>query len=61
MRRKRSPKPNSKRGAEKLLENRLRELEAQGLIKVAKRPIMTFKAIPSRGKPASRMITEDRR
>jgi prevent-host-death family protein len=43
------------------LEKRLRELEAQGLIRLAKRPLRAFKPIPSRGKSASKMIIEDRR
>ena len=43
------------------LEARLRELEAQGLIRLARRPMENFKAVPSRGKLASQMIIEDRR
>jgi prevent-host-death family protein len=39
----------------------LRKLEAEGKIRLAKRPLGEFKAIPSRGKSASRMIIEDRR
>jgi len=43
------------------LEDRLRELEAQGLIRLAKRPMRSFRAVASRGKPASQMLLEDRR
>jgi len=43
------------------LAERLKELEAQGLIRLAKRPLSKFRAIPSRGKSASQMIIEDRR
>lgn len=43
------------------LMERLKELEAQGLIRLAKRPLGRFRAIPSRGKSASEMIIEDRR
>lgn len=47
--------------AESALEERLKELDAQGLIHLAKRPLRKFQPIKSRGKPASRMIIEDRR
>jgi prevent-host-death family protein len=43
------------------LEKRLRELEAQGLIRLARRPMKSFRPVPSRGKPASQMLIEDRR
>lgn len=43
------------------LTERLRGLEAQGLIRLARRPLGKFRAIPSRGKSASQMILEDRR
>ena len=46
---------------EDALGNRLRELEAQGFIRLGKRPMRSFKAVPSRGKPASEMLIEDRR
>ena len=42
------------------LRARLLELEAQGLIRLARRPMRSFKAVPSRGKSASEMIIEDR-
>jgi prevent-host-death family protein len=53
--------PDPEDGLMDSVEKRLRELEAQGLIRLAKRPMHSFKAIPSRGKPASKMIIEDRR
>ena len=40
---------------------RLLELEAQGLIRLAKQPLGPFKAVRSRGKLASEMLLEDRR
>jgi prevent-host-death family protein len=43
------------------LTERLKQLEALGLIRLAKRPLSKFHAIPSRGKSASEMIIEDRR
>ena len=43
------------------LEARLKELEAQGFIRLPKRPMRSFKAVRSRGKLASEMIIEDRR
>jgi len=42
------------------LRARLLELEARGLIRLAKGRLAPFKAIPSRGKSASEMIIEDR-
>lgn len=43
------------------LEARLQELEARGFIHRGKRPMGKFKAVASRGKPASQMLLEDRR
>lgn len=40
---------------------RLQELDAQGLIRLAKRPLGKFKAVRLRGKPLSQMLNEDRR
>ena len=40
---------------------RLEELEGQGLLHVGRQPLQPFRAIKTRGKPASRMIIEDRR
>ncbi len=39
----------------------LKKLEAEGKIRLAKRPLGKFRTVPSRGKSASRMIIEDRR
>ena len=39
----------------------LKKLEAEGKIRLPKRPLGRFRAVPSRGKPASQMIIEDRR
>ncbi len=53
--------PEPEKHKEESLDERLRELEAQGLIRLAKRPLKSFKAVASRGKSASQMIIEDRR
>jgi len=42
------------------LEEKLRELAAQGHLRLGKRPFARFKPAPARGKPASRMIIEER-
>lgn len=42
------------------LEERLRQLEAEGHLRLATRPPADFKPVRARGKPASRMIIEDR-
>jgi prevent-host-death family protein len=42
------------------LEARLRELAAQGHIRLARRRPKPFKPLPARGKPASQLIIEDR-
>lgn len=39
----------------------LRKLEAEGKIRLPKRRLGKFRAVPTRGKPASQMIIEDRR
>ncbi|HKM68405.1 MAG TPA: type II toxin-antitoxin system prevent-host-death family antitoxin [Candidatus Acidoferrum sp.] len=43
------------------IQARLRELEAQGLIRLAKLPLGPFKAVRTRGKLASEILLEDRR
>jgi len=43
------------------LRARLLELEAQGLIRLAKQRLGPFKAVRSRGKLASEILLEDRR
>lgn len=42
------------------LDERLRELAAQGHLRLGTKPFERFKPVPARGKPASRMIIEDR-
>lgn len=42
------------------LQARLRELEAQGLIRLAKGPLGKFRPVKIKGKPASQTIIEDR-
>ena len=39
----------------------LKKLEADGKIRLPKRPFGKFRAVTTRGKPASEMIIEDRR
>jgi prevent-host-death family protein len=39
----------------------LKKLEADGKLRLPKRPLRKFRAVPSRGKSASQMIIEDRR
>lgn len=39
----------------------LKRLEAEGKLRLGRRPLGKFRAIPSRGKSASEMILEDRR
>jgi prevent-host-death family protein len=42
------------------LDEIFKKLEADGLIRLGKRPLKKFKALPYSGKPASEMIIEDR-
>jgi len=44
-----------------VLEERLKQLEAQGLIHLGRKPLRKFLPAKSRGKPASQIIIEDRR
>lgn len=53
--------PDAEETAADPLRARLLELEAQGLIRLAKQPLGPFKAVRSRGKLASEMLLEDRR
>lgn len=46
---------------EKTVDDILHELAAQGHIRLATRPFADFKPVKAKGKPASRMIIEDRR
>ncbi|HEV8384984.1 MAG TPA: hypothetical protein VGQ11_08955, partial [Candidatus Acidoferrales bacterium] len=42
------------------LEDILRQMEAEGYLRLATKPFGKHKPIPSRGKPASQMIIEER-
>lgn len=53
--------PDQDANSEPTLMDVLRKLEGEGKIRLAKGRIGKFRAIPSRGKPASKMILEDRR
>jgi antitoxin (DNA-binding transcriptional repressor) of toxin-antitoxin stability system len=55
-----SPEPDARPNSDPVLE-RLKELEAQGLIHLATKPFGKFHAVKSKGKPASQMLLEDRR
>jgi prevent-host-death family protein len=51
--------PDESKPEQSGLTERLKELESQGLIHLAKRPLGKFRAVPSRGKSASQMIIEE--
>lgn len=53
--------PDPELAPEPTLMDVLRRLEAEGKIRLARRPLGKFRPIPSRGKSASDMILEDRR
>lgn len=53
--------PDPVPGSEPTLTDILKRLEAEGKLRLAKRPLSKFRAIPSRGKSASEMILEDRK
>jgi prevent-host-death family protein len=55
-----SPEQDSET-ASNVLHERLKALEAQGLIHLATKPFTKFRAVKSKGKPASQMLLEDRR
>jgi prevent-host-death family protein len=48
-------------GSELTFSEVLKKLEADGKIRLPRRPFRKFRAVPTRGKPASEMIIEDRR
>jgi hypothetical protein len=50
----------TKKRREESLEAKLKSLEKQGLIRLAKQPMGKFRPIPSRGKAAAKMTLEDR-
>jgi prevent-host-death family protein len=53
--------PDQDGATELTVSDVLRKLEAEGKIRLAKRPLRKFQAVPSRGKSASQTIIEDRR
>ena len=53
--------PDQNGASEATVDDILKRLDAEGLIRLAKRPLGKFKAVTSRGKSASRIIIEDRR
>jgi len=53
--------PDQEANSDAALQVRLQELDAQGMIRLAKRPLSKFKALRLRGKPLSQMLIEDRR
>src|SRR6266702_405573 len=55
----RDPKQDS--DSQPTIADVLKKLEAEGKIRLPKRPLGKFRAVPSRGKSASQMIIEDRR
>jgi prevent-host-death family protein len=52
--------PPDKLTPETGLQDRLKELEAQGFIRLAKKPFGKFRRVRGRGKSGSQMIIEDR-
>ncbi len=50
-----------KESSDGIIEDRLRQLDGQGLIHLASKPLPKLRPIKSRGKPASQIIIEDRR
>jgi prevent-host-death family protein len=53
--------PEQDGASESSVDDILKRLDAEGKIRLAKRPVGKFKAVPSRGKSASRIIIEDRK
>jgi prevent-host-death family protein len=53
--------PDENGDSELTFSDVLKKLEAEGKIRLPKRPLRKFRAVPTRGKPASQMIIEDRR
>jgi prevent-host-death family protein len=52
------PEPEKAKG--KSVSDVLEELEAEGHLRLGTKPFKRFKPLPTRGKPASKMILEDR-
>ena len=53
--------PDENGDSELTFSDVLKKLEAEGKIRLPKRPLRKFRAVPTRGKLASQMIIEDRR
>jgi prevent-host-death family protein len=53
--------PDEEDNPDETIQEKLKKLDALGLIRLGKRPLTKFRAIDSPGKPASQMIIEDRR
>jgi prevent-host-death family protein len=53
--------PDENGDSELTFSDVLKKLEAEGKIRLPKRPLGKFRAVPTRGKSASQMIIEDRR
>jgi prevent-host-death family protein len=53
--------PNPDRGDSENLEQILKQLEAEGHLRLGTRPFKPFKPIKVKGKPLSQIIIEDRR
>jgi prevent-host-death family protein len=53
--------PDENGDSELTFSDVLKKLEAEGKIRLPKRPLRKFRAVPTRGKLTSQMIIEDRR
>jgi prevent-host-death family protein len=53
--------PDENGDSELTFSDVLKKLEAEGKIRLPKRPLRKFRAVPTRGRLASQMIIEDRR
>jgi prevent-host-death family protein len=53
--------PDPEINSEPTVMHVLKKLEAEGYLKIGKGKLRKFRPIPTRGKPASQMIIEDRR
>jgi antitoxin (DNA-binding transcriptional repressor) of toxin-antitoxin stability system len=56
----RLPLPEPETDSSNRVDNLLKRLEAEGHLHRGTRPFRRFKPVPTRGKPASKMILEDR-
>jgi prevent-host-death family protein len=53
--------PDDAKSEKTQLQERLKELETPGFLRLAQKPLRKFRAVKGRGKLASQMIIEDRR